>query len=102
MTIQDIKTLLKSNQELLRGKVIQLGFTEYTSLREFGFALLEAEKKGLSISFNSVFENGARINKSISLTDIQEALNKPFTKLHIDAINSQAMLSALRNFGTTA
>ena len=107
MTTQTLKSILKSNEELLRGKVIQLGKERFTSLKAFGLALLDAERKGLTMRFDTVWNGQDIVNERTTVEAIANALKQPFTQLDIcieltkEEVKNQ-MLGAIQRFGTSA
>lgn len=107
MTTQALKSILKSNEELLRGKVIQLGKEKFTSLKAFGLALLEVERKGLTMRFDTVWNGQDIVNEITTQESIETALKEPFTRLEIlieltKEERSNQMLRAIQSFGTSA
>lgn len=107
MTTQAIKSILKSNKETLKGKVLKLGKVEYKTLRAFGLALLEAERKGLIIRFDTVWNGQDIVNERTTKESIETALKEPFTRLEIlieltKEERSNQMLRAIQSFGTSA
>ncbi len=107
MTTQTLKSILKSNEQSLRGKVIQLGKEKFTSLKAFGLALLEIEQKGLNMRFDTVWNGQDIVNERTTKEAIETALKEPFTRLDIciELTKEQTknqMLRAIQHFGTSA
>lgn len=78
MTATEFKKGLKEIKESLKGLTLQLvhsnGYRPYFSLREFGFAILDEERKGNDFRINQVWTNEGTVGVQ-SIKHLVELIN---------------------------
>ncbi|HEY9222326.1 MAG TPA: hypothetical protein VIO43_12210 [Lutibacter sp.] len=104
MNSQELKSLLKSNQDKIRtsSMIIEVdGKKEiFKTLKSFGNVILDLESRDLDYSM-TVFKNEEPVNEYTTTEAIQEALNEGFDKISIWAYKID-MYRAIEEFGTAA
>ena len=81
MKLETIKSILTDNKEALKGKVLEVGDNSYTTLKEFGLAILEEDAPNVTLQIMLVFnDHQMNIDSEVS---VRAAFKGNFDKVQV-------------------
>ena len=81
MKLETIKSILTDNKEALKGKTLEVGDNSYTTLKEFGLAILEEDAPNVTLQIMLVFnDHQMNIDSEVS---VRAAFKGNFDKVQV-------------------